>query len=873
MSHRMYLYNLAEVPGEKESTTEEGLSAVLATYGETGGGVCMMMEWKYEFPMLLHPLFTGDISIHPPVYNGHEGGLYAPAAPGIAALKSFYAFIERHQDKLVDNIPAFTTAKQQLFAFLDEKAIYPYFHLDAWDVFNMSDESHLEQAKEQATLIRKNNAIFQQAVAEDNPALLDTCPEFHTGHYLKDFRTMLNTPGYDFGWAVIQSGQFDDPDQQIVFNTDGLSGLKDKDGKILAPAIYDEIYEFPYGEDLAIVVKAGKFGYINRAGKEQIPCTFDDAWDVEEGLADVKQNGAYGVINTMGIFVIPAIYEDGHRLTAQYWALSRENSWAVADSNGNILLDFMPAHDITIAEEYNAPYFKVEMDNGEVFAYTQLFKPMAALPVKTVQALPDYSGSHPERTLYAVTLQQGGTGLVNATGETLLPFEYSEMIPMHRFNGFIVKTETGTGYYTADKGWALPCEYEQLWEPDNYNSADDPWLMVRQQGKTGLFTTGKKYDWLFSIKYDDIKWLNDNYFACKQKGKWGLAQPNDSLLTPPLFESMNAKMGMLQSGKALGFEKNGIMLMDNEGNMRALTPTEAYRELEDYPQMYFTRTEIKKLKQLSESVREAETLYDQAMDARLKGKYQQAIQGFQKAIDLGQLDALNELGYLYETVEEFRDYEQSFHWYGKSAGKDQPYGMYNLALAYLYGHGTDVNTAKALEWFEKSAEKQHASAFRQLGEYYYLGQFTEPDLDKALGYFYQAWLLKEHVCDSIGNIYERKEDYPQALFYYNESLREGSCYAAWRLGYFYLDGTGVAADLKEAETLFLQAVEEYPEAHIELAILYMEDKTLHDPAKAKTHIEAAEAAGLSNAGEYRQKYASLWDTSIWNKLFGKKGRP
>jgi hypothetical protein len=47
---------------------------------------------------------------------------------------------------LTDDPEAFRAGKEKIYDFLENKALYNSFHLDAWDVFNMSDDPHEEQA-------------------------------------------------------------------------------------------------------------------------------------------------------------------------------------------------------------------------------------------------------------------------------------------------------------------------------------------------------------------------------------------------------------------------------------------------------------------------------------------------------------------------------------------------------------------------------------------------------------------------------------------------------------------------------------------------------------------------------------------------------
>ena len=65
---------------------------------------------------------------------------------------------------------------------------------------------------------------------------------------------------------------------------------------------YNSVYDF--SEGLAGVETNDKWGFVNKSGKEVIPCKYDDVYDFSEGLAGVKMNGKWGFVNKSGKEVI-----------------------------------------------------------------------------------------------------------------------------------------------------------------------------------------------------------------------------------------------------------------------------------------------------------------------------------------------------------------------------------------------------------------------------------------------------------------------------------------------------------------------------------------------------------------------------------------
>jgi hypothetical protein len=92
-------------------------------------------------------------------------------------------------------------------------------------------------------------------------------------------------------------------------NESGKYGFKDKaTGAIIIQARFDDLNEF--FEDWAVVKLNGKYGFIDKDGKEVIPLKYEYARNFSEGLATVELNGKWGYIDKTGTEVIPVKYEN-----------------------------------------------------------------------------------------------------------------------------------------------------------------------------------------------------------------------------------------------------------------------------------------------------------------------------------------------------------------------------------------------------------------------------------------------------------------------------------------------------------------------------------------------------------------------------------
>ncbi len=96
-----------------------------------------------------------------------------------------------------------------------------------------------------------------------------------------------------------------------------FSDLK-KNGKVIAEPSYS--YIFPFSEGFAVMIRDGKYGYLNSEGKVQLSPQFDGAWEFDKGIAKVCRKcrfsieeggfvgGKWGYVNKSADELVPIIY-------------------------------------------------------------------------------------------------------------------------------------------------------------------------------------------------------------------------------------------------------------------------------------------------------------------------------------------------------------------------------------------------------------------------------------------------------------------------------------------------------------------------------------------------------------------------------------
>ncbi|MBQ4226669.1 MAG: WG repeat-containing protein, partial [Clostridia bacterium] len=278
------------------------------------------------------------------------------------------------------------------------------------------------------------------------------------------------------GWTLLRPGEdakplaFDDVQSagQGLYRAqqNGLWGLVDDEGDLIAPCAYDEIGYFPEA-GLAWVRQGEKYGYIDKAGTLAIPCAFDYAGDFRDGLAPALQGGVCGAIDSKGKwrFTLDAPVQDARRETVGF-AVQRDEKWGFVSLEGKWIANCV-------------------WDDIQV-------SPSGLIGVQSAE----------------------GYGLLDASGETLLPCKYRQIAVLRSksdasyddLSFLSVCSGDKWGIYSLqDKKWLLPCEYESVSQySKSYGYSEVAgYALLRSEGRIGLYDL-KREEMLLPCQYDDV---------------------------------------------------------------------------------------------------------------------------------------------------------------------------------------------------------------------------------------------------------------------------------------------------------------------------------------------------------------------------------
>ncbi len=806
MAHRIYLYNYDQ---KTNQTFDNHLG-----------------EWNYEIPLLLYPLLTEGIHV-----QGVE--FFSNKEQGIAQLRQFFNLLadiyQLHYKK------AYYEPVNTMFEFL-EGLPYDSFVLNATDVFNMNEDKHKVQAKEWLVDIQQKSVCYKKALEAQDLGLLDA---LFSPYGYSSFLEILETDWIEYGLGYFEEHAYKKIASSIFEDAEKF-GLKDAKGNVLAPAIYDDIFEADYYYNISVIEKGNLFGYLQRDGKERVPPIYEEASEVfdfaHEPLGEVKVDGKSGILK---------IYS---------------NSWLIAP-------------DYDAIERVGYGFFGVEKD-GKFGVYSS--EDGFIIPVEGESSY-DYD-YFPELFF---TKQKGTSKRKYYTRKGVYLGEFLE--------GSIVKSGAcfwgkpnkfdKKGRLIDEAGNLILEEADQLILVDNFET-----LAIRKDKKWHIYDSLKhrfllEGESIAKVKAESNVWIKNNAFILETADGLGYFDANsDVWLIPPQLDIK--QIHYLEHGFLSIQRTNSYRLFDFEGNVSSesydyISNPLNYRPDEGLLFLYqgenmFRMNEDKSIHQVavleygaiyldrysfrgkdleyfvgfynrwknqvgsnSEQYMDVESIKKMAFEAKGDRKYEEALRLFDLAAQKDDIDSWVEIGLLCTDpdIESLFDPQKGIFCYEKAALQNHAVAWNNIGVLYQNGIGHSFDIKKAIQAYERSAELGDGMALSNLGDLHYFGEYVAQNYDLALAFYQKAEMLRYYNYDKISEIFYQQRDYGNLLVYLKKDYDQS--YSGIYYGIIYEHGMGVKSDLKKAIKYFEQAnsYSNYEYATQRLVYYYGEDLTFKNEKK------------------------------------------
>ena len=275
--------------------------------------------------------------------------------------------------------------------------------------------------------------------------------------------------------------------------------LFNRKGELLNKKAYQYVKDeelLVFQEELAKVISDdGYYGFIDKDGKEVIPCKYENTGDFHEGLAWVSDNRFVGFIDKLGKEVIP--FEAGFfgRPNDNYGVFSEGRAWfkkspvMCIDRSGRQAFDF------------------ITYDNEAV---------------SCIACRPYSEGLAAVRT-YSISGKKWG--FVNLSGELVILPKYENAFGFHEGRAR-VKENGKWGFIDTDG--------EEVVSPDEYEEAysfREGRALVKENGKWGFIDTDGD-EVVSPDEYEDAFGFREGRARVKENGKWGFVDIDGDEVIP-----------------------------------------------------------------------------------------------------------------------------------------------------------------------------------------------------------------------------------------------------------------------------------------------------------------------------------------------------
>ena len=317
---------------------------------------------------------------------------------------------------------------------------------------------------------------------------------------------------------------------------EGKWGYIDKTGREVIHCQYDDAWGFREG--LAVVDKSDKWGFIDKTGREVIPCKYDSARGFCEGLAIVRKSDKWGYIDKTDREVVPCKYDSAWDFCEGLAVVEKSYKWGYIDKTGREVIPCQ--YDVTYqfceglaVVEKNGKRGYIDKTGREV------------IPRKY-----DFADDFHEGL--AIVEKSGKYGYIEKTGREVIPCKYDDAYAFSEGLARVTKSDK-QGFIDKTGREVIPCMYSCA------GKFSEGLAEVKKSGKYGYIDkTGRE---VIPCEYDDAFVFSEGLARVKKSGKWGFIDKTGREVIPFKYDNTeNFSKGLAEvkkSGKWCYIDKTG----------------------------------------------------------------------------------------------------------------------------------------------------------------------------------------------------------------------------------------------------------------------------------------------------------------------------
>lgn len=343
-----------------------------------------------------------------------------------------------------------------------------------------------------------------------------------------------------------------------------------------------------YEENAIRVKKDGKYGMINLAGKQLVPCEYDEITAIEniKNAIKVKKDGKIGVVDSEGKVILPTQYAEVTNLgkdNKEGFIVKAENGkYGVVDYSNQAVLEakYDAIENIHGNDRYvikqagkqilvkkdgtevlNSGYDEIKeilknIDNGIIYTKSGKYGIMKTTGEVTIPA--EYEELKEAKTGVFIAKQNGKYGIINLQKEikieaNYLSISYNEKADLYiaekadyendiidnnftiRQSGILIDLDDEKGYIELKQGEEYKY-YNFKFEEKNITEikVNNTLFKSKKESKYGFVDKEGKV--IVDYQYDDVTEQNQyGYAGIKKDGKWGAVDKNGNVVQEPTY--------------------------------------------------------------------------------------------------------------------------------------------------------------------------------------------------------------------------------------------------------------------------------------------------------------------------------------------------
>lgn len=288
---------------------------------------------------------------------------------------------------------------------------------------------------------------------------------------------------------------------EVSFKENDKWGYADRNGRVIVQPKYDGYVGIKFGaRDYAKVESGGKYGLINRNGRELTPFIYDNIEILNDNIAKVEQNGKHGIVDRYGDVVITPKYDE----MEDAWLdmnlfVKKDGKYGIVDKGtGRELLppryEEMEYWDVIMGSDGETDLIPVKRDG--------LWGFIDEAGNEVIPAKYDEVWSFSEGLS---RVKKGDKcGYIDATGREVIPLKYSNAGAFSEGLAWAFENGKG-GYINTDGSVAIPFgDYTTVWPFSEglaavRRAADNKVMFIDRTGRQAidtLYDDGGRFGWV-----------------------------------------------------------------------------------------------------------------------------------------------------------------------------------------------------------------------------------------------------------------------------------------------------------------------------------------------------------------------------------------